>query len=156
MRRAVALLTLLLLASGSNAFAVTPRASLPDIEDEVMCPVCGTPLIVAEAPQAERERVFIRQLIARGETKSQIKRKLVDEYGSSVLALPEKKGFNLVVYLVPVGAILFAALLLALALPRWRRRRTSGSLVDGDRVGASPFTPAEAKQLEEELASYDS
>ena len=36
--------------------AAEPQASLPDIEDEVMCPICGTLLQLSDAPQAERER----------------------------------------------------------------------------------------------------
>jgi len=54
-----------LLAVPALAAAAVPRASLPDIEDEVMCPTCGVPLINAFSPQAEKERRFIRREIAR-------------------------------------------------------------------------------------------
>src|SRR4051794_29608804 len=57
------------------------RASLPDIEDEVMCPTCGVPLALAFSPQAERERQFIRDQIDRGRTKQEIKDALVAEFG---------------------------------------------------------------------------
>ncbi len=56
-----------------------PRASLTDIENEVMCVSCKEPLAVAQSPQADAERNFIRGLIARGETKPQIERALVDQ-----------------------------------------------------------------------------
>src|SRR5687768_16472459 len=84
-----------LLAMAGAAVAASPRTSLPDIEDEVLCPVCGTPLNQAQAPQAERERAMIRTLIAQGKTKPQINRRLVDEYGPGVLATPEPSGFSL-------------------------------------------------------------
>ena len=81
MRRAllVASVALLLLAP---AAAACPRTSLGDVENEVMCPVCGTPLNLAEeAPQAERERAFIQREIDRCRSKDQIKRALVAQYG---------------------------------------------------------------------------
>jgi hypothetical protein len=63
------------------------------VENEVMCPVCGTPLNLAEeAPQAERERAFIEREIDRCRSKAQIKRALVAEFGESVLALPGDEG----------------------------------------------------------------
>jgi cytochrome c-type biogenesis protein CcmH len=69
-RVALLVLTLTVLLSPTAAAAVSnPRASLPDIEDEVMCPICGTLLELSEAPQAVRERVFIRRLIAEGQSK---------------------------------------------------------------------------------------
>ena len=44
-----------------------PKTTLPDVEDEVMCPVCGTALNLSSSPQADRERVFIRQRDRRGQ-----------------------------------------------------------------------------------------
>ncbi len=90
-RICVALVAVLALApfaptASATAAAVTPRTSLPDVEREVMCPVCGLPLNVAESPQANRERVYIRSLIAQGETKDQIKRALVGQFGSRAAA----------------------------------------------------------------------
>jgi formate dehydrogenase maturation protein FdhE len=42
------------LVVATAAWASCPKATLADIEDEVMCPVCGVPLGLAEAPLAER------------------------------------------------------------------------------------------------------
>jgi hypothetical protein len=98
MKRFAALLALavaLVAIAVAPAGAAEPRASLTDIEDEVMCPICGTPLNLAAAPQAERERAYIRRLIARGRTKDEIKDALVREYGPEVLATPESEGFDL-------------------------------------------------------------
>src|SRR3954470_3853721 len=90
-----------LLAPAATAQQAPARASLPDIEDEVMCPICGTLLELSFSPQAERERDFIRRLIARGETKAQIKSALVDQYGEDVLATPSDSGFDLAAWIVP-------------------------------------------------------
>src|SRR4051794_5124898 len=98
MRAAVLATFAILLLTGPAASAAV-QASLPDIEDEVMCPICGTLLELAQSPQAQRERAFIRARIVRGKTKQEIKDALVREYGQDVLAVPADSGFDLSAYL---------------------------------------------------------
>src|SRR3954447_9622216 len=115
-RRALAALlaALVLLAPASALAAPAPKASLADVEDEVMCVLCGTALNISDSAQADRERAFIRAQIARGKTKAQVKDALVVEYGPSVLGVPKGGGFNAAVWLVP--ALVVAALLAGLAV----------------------------------------
>src|SRR5215210_6273480 len=74
---ACVLASTLLLPGGVDAQVAKPRASLPDIEREVMCTICGTLLAESQSPQADRERALIRRLIARGKDKDEIKDALV-------------------------------------------------------------------------------
>jgi len=132
------------------AGAVAPRTTLNDVEDEVMCPTCGTPLNLAtDAPLANDERALIRRLIAQGYTKDEIKHRLVQEFGPNVLALPRARGFDLSAYLVPV--VLGAAGLLAIAVlaVRWRRRRPR------DAAAVPDLDPADAQRLDSDLARFD-
>ena len=121
---ALAALTLAAPAAGQTGSdgPVQPRASLPQLEDEVMCPVCGTLLGLSRAPAAERQRAFIRTLIAEGKDEGQIKDALVAEYGPQVLALPEDEETDFFVYLVPVVGLVGGALLVLLAAVSWRRK----------------------------------
>ncbi|MDQ6915429.1 MAG: cytochrome c-type biogenesis protein CcmH, partial [Actinomycetota bacterium] len=91
------------------------KVSFNDVEDEVMCVVCGTPLNLSESPQADRERAYIHKLIAQGDSKQQIKDALVAQYGPAVLALPKGEGFDVAAYAVPIGVV-GAALVLVLVL----------------------------------------
>jgi cytochrome c-type biogenesis protein CcmH len=131
------------------ALAAEPRASLPDIEDEVMCPICGTLLELSEAPQAERERVFIRNLIAAGATKEEIKDALVTEYGEEVLAQPEGEGFDLAAYLVPILAFGLAIVALGIGVRRWRRTAGPPEAAAGPRDGES------SERIDSDMARYD-
>ena len=126
-----ALLAVALLAA--PAAAATPRASLPDIEDEVMCLECGTALNVSNSDVADQERDFIAGLVAQGMTKQQIKDRLVAEYGPRVLAEPEDDGFQLTAWLVPILAALAAVALVVLVARRWRRRGRGGAARRGAR-----------------------
>jgi cytochrome c-type biogenesis protein CcmH len=151
MRRALLVIGLVasLAVAPSLAAAAEPRASLTDIEDEVMCVVCGVPLELAtEAPQAIQERNLIRHLIAQGLTKDQIKERLVAEYGDEVLATPSDTGFDLAAWLVPGAAIVVAAIAIAVGLGRWRRRDGTPPAPD------EAVTDAESKRIDEDLARY--
>ena len=126
MRRA--LVAVLAFALAAPAGAAAAPASLPTIERQVMCVTCKIPLMVAQSPQADREREYIRGLIAQGHDEGQIKSDLVEQYGPTVLALPAAHGFDLAAYLVPAavvaalaglsgtGALVYAALAMALGV----------------------------------------
>jgi cytochrome c-type biogenesis protein CcmH len=139
-------------ALAAPAAAQEPQTSLPDIEDEVMCPVCGVPLELAtEAPQAEQEREFIRERIDRGQTKEEIKDALVAEFGPEVLALPEAEGFDLAAWLVPGAAIVIAGGAIFVGLRRWRR----GNGGSGGPSADDRLSDREAERLDSDLARYD-
>ncbi|MET0559872.1 MAG: cytochrome c-type biogenesis protein [Solirubrobacterales bacterium] len=135
------------------ALAAEPTASQTQIEAEVMCPVCGTLLQLAESPQAQREKAFVRRLIREGKAGQQVKDALVAEYGEAVLALPKGKGFNLSAYLVPAIAFVVALVALLFGVLRWRR---AGDPPGGDsRQPPQGPTPEDSARLDADLARYD-
>ncbi|HSR93846.1 MAG TPA: cytochrome c-type biogenesis protein CcmH [Solirubrobacterales bacterium] len=150
---AVAAAALALIALASPAAAATPQTSVTAVEGEVMCPICGTLLELAESPQAQRERVLVKRLIAEGKTKAEVKDVLVAQYGQAVLALPGGSGFDLTAYLVPAIAFLLAAVALALGVRRWRRAANSPG--PGNSPPAGGPQGEDAERLEADLARYD-
>ena len=151
-RRLILLLALVAVAvAPTAAFASAPKASLTDIESDVMCVTCREPLIEAQSPQAYEERGYIRTLIAQGMDKQQIERALVAQYGPAVLGKPPASGFDLTVYLLPAVAVVLALAITAIVLPRWRRsaqRRPA-------RQPAATVSAADAQRLEDELRVFD-
>jgi cytochrome c-type biogenesis protein CcmH len=139
---------------GKAAAAQTAEAppTLTEISGEVMCPICGTLLELAESPQALREKAFIKGLIAQGKTKAEIKDALVAQYGQEVLALPKGSGFDLSAYLAPVIAFVVAAVALAIGVLRWRR--DSGPPGPESPPVEGP-TGEDAERLDADLARYD-
>jgi cytochrome c-type biogenesis protein CcmH len=145
--RAVLLAAAVLALLAPAATAQTcPRTTLGDIEDEVMCPICGTPLGLAqEAPQAQQQRAFIEEQIADCRSKEEIKRALVAQFGEGVLALPgDESGDDdlgdVLVYAIPALALLAALGGGAIAAVRWRAAggddRPAGAERAGGRSGA--------------------
>ena len=154
-RRAAATLIALAAALAPAAPAVAcPKTSVADVEDEVMCPVCGTPLSLAtEAPQAKRQRAFILERVERCQSKDQIKAAMAAEFGDEVLAEPEDEGFGLAAYLVPALALAAALAAIAVAATRWRRRRPPRG--EGRTPSATGPPDPEARRLEADLRRYD-
>ena len=158
-RRLLALLTAVtvtawILAPAALAATSNPRASLTDIETDVMCTLCHESLAVANSPQADSERNYIRGLIAQGETKQQILQNMVAQYGSEVLGRPPASGFNLTVYVLPPAILVVGIVILAVTLPRWRRRTRAAAAASGSQPVAAQLDPAEAARLEHELSQF--
>lgn len=152
-RRRIGLLLALAALAAPPAAPGTAQArpSFPDVEDEVMCDTCNVPLHIAQSPRADQLRREIRDLIARGQSKGEIKATLKQRYGPAILALPEDEGFSLAAYLVPILAALGLIALLAVLVPRWRRRGGDGAAGD-----APAISPDDERRLEDELARFDS
>lgn len=143
-------------ALATSAMPGTPpqaQANLPDIEDQVMCPVCGTALNLSFSPRADRERAFIRHEIAQGKTEDEIIDDLVAQYGTSVLAEPPKSGFDLTAWLVPGIAIIIAAIAIGFGLRRWRR--AGRKLEEKAATNGKPLDDADRERLDSDLARYD-
>jgi cytochrome c-type biogenesis protein CcmH len=142
------LLALMLLLSLTAA--AEPKTTLPDVEDEVMCVECHTALNISQSPVADQERTFIRERIADGMTKAEIKAALVDAYGPDVLAEPTRKGFDLTAWLVPGALVALSALGVALLARRWRR--TSKPAPED---GGADLDPDDTRRLDAELTAFD-
>jgi cytochrome c-type biogenesis protein CcmH/NrfF len=136
---------------GAAAASGASRPTLPVIERQVMCVTCKIPLNVAQSQQADRERAYIQGLIDQGQSEAQIKSALVAQYGPTVLGLPATHGFDLAAYLVPLAVVLALLGLLAVLLPRWRRRQHG---YEGATGKAEPLDPGDAERLDADLARF--
>jgi cytochrome c-type biogenesis protein CcmH len=145
-RLALIVVTALLVVPVARASERDP--TLPELEGEVMCPVCGTTLDQSNAPAALQIKRVIADRIAAGDTKGEIKNRLVVEYGEAILAAPRRKGFGLLAWWVPLIGIVGAAVIVGAGAWRWSRRREREP--DGPRLD-----PALERRLDDELARWD-
>ncbi len=154
MKRALLIALCLLALPATAAAAPAPQTTVNAIEAEVMCPICGTLLELAESPQARREKVFVAKLVAAGKSKAEVKDALVAQYGPSVLALPKASGFDLSAYLVPILAIAIAVVVLAFSVLRWRRSGREDEPSANEAAANAP-QGEDAERLEADLSRYD-
>ena len=150
MRRAALAIALLALLVVPVARASDDHPTLADLEGEVMCPVCNTTLDQSSSPAARQIEAFISARIAAGDSKSQIKDRLVAEYGQQILAAPPKKGFNLLAWALPIVLLLGGGLVVGLLAWRWSHSREPGPP-----AATTQLSPALERRVDEELARYD-
>ena len=145
------------LAGAGAATAAEAPPTPSDVEDEVLCPTCETTLDQSNSPVARRMKAFIRARIAAGDSKGEIKAKLVDDFGEQILASPPREGFNLLAWWLPFAGLGAGALAVGALVWRWSRSREPVP----ERVGepepaASPeLDPALERRLDEELARFE-
>jgi cytochrome c-type biogenesis protein CcmH len=141
-------IVLLALLLAPVARASERHPTLAELEGEVMCPVCETTLDQSSSPAARQIKRVIATRIAAGDTKTQIKDRLVAEYGDAILAAPPRKGFGLVAWWLPVAGILVAAVVVGLGARRWARAREPAPV-------GPPLDPALERRLDDELRRFE-
>ena len=149
---------------------VTPALAqdVPVTDDEVnavakdlFCPVCeSTPLDVCPTQACADWRELIREKLSEGSTPEEVQAYFARQYGDGVLANPPKSGFNLILWLLPVVAVVLGGVFFTRFM---RSLRASAAGVDEaieedmaeTAVSSSskqPLSPDDIKaRLEEEL-----
>jgi cytochrome c-type biogenesis protein CcmH len=146
------------LVLAGTAVASETKPTLQELEQELTCPTCKTSLAMSDAPVADQIRAFVRERIAAGDTKTEIKDALVAEFGESVLAAPPREGFNLLAWVLPFAAVGAGLVLVGFLAWRWTRSpggRDTGTQGDPASNGRQSLPPELERRVDEELARYD-
>ncbi|MBF8266739.1 MAG: CcmH, cytochrome c-type biosis protein CcmH [Dehalococcoidia bacterium] len=92
------------------------------IDKSLMCPICpGETIDQSQATLAKQMQTIVREKLAQGESREEILQFFVDKYGPSVLAEPPKRGFNLLVWVVPPVALVLGGVILVMVVRGMRR-----------------------------------
>jgi cytochrome c-type biogenesis protein CcmH len=147
---AVALVALVLAAP---AAASERHPTLGELEGQLMCPICeGETLAQSDSPAAQRIKAYIELRISQGATRSQIKRELVDQWGTRILAAPPRHGFDLLAWLLPIVGVLAGAAVIGVLAWRWSRTREPAAQWT---LTARPLGLEEERRVDEELRRFD-
>ena len=91
------------------------------IAKQLFCPVCeNIPLDVCPTQACEQWRGVIREMLVEGYSEQEIKDYFVAQYGDRVLGVPPATGINWVVYIFPPLAFVVGAIILFVAIRRWK------------------------------------
>ena len=115
-------MTLLLVALAAIFLASDAQPTQAELEAELVCPTCKTTLDQSDAPVAQQMKRYIARRIAAGDTKSEIKDDLVAQFGKGVLAAPEREGFDLLAWVLPLVGLAAGGVAVSVLLWRWTRR----------------------------------
>jgi cytochrome c-type biogenesis protein CcmH len=145
----LAALVLLVLALAPVAAASEQHPTLGELEGEVICPTCHVTIDQSDSPIARRMKAFIAVRIRAGDTKSEIERKLIAQFGPEVIAKPSKRGFDLLAWMLPLAGVLGGAAVLAVAAKRWTRAPREPA------VAEAPLDPELERRVDDALARFD-
>ncbi|MDF1521439.1 MAG: cytochrome c-type biogenesis protein CcmH [Trueperaceae bacterium] len=125
-RIALAATWLVLLAGlvGSTAWAQQRAldAEVFAIGDELRCPTCVSESVAESNSAIAREmRVLIQDQLDQGRTRAEILAFFQERYGDWILLNPPRTGVMLLVWLLPVAALLVGAAVMLVLIRRWRR-----------------------------------
>jgi len=153
----LALLTLLALVLAAPAAASERHPTLPELEGQLMCPICeGETLAQSSSPAAQRIKIYIQRRIDQGATRSQIKDELVRQWGSRILAAPPRHGFDLLAWLLPLIGVLVALPVIGFLAWRWTKAREEPAADPPPwALNGHPLEPDLERRLDEELARFD-
>jgi cytochrome c-type biogenesis protein CcmH len=143
------------LALAAPAAASEQHPTLLELENQIMCPVCaGETLAQSDSPAAAQVKRYIQGRITAGATRSEIKRELVAQYGTRILAAPPRHGFDWLAWILPLVGIIGGAGAIGLLAWRWSRvheEPPAGSVS----LNGRPLDPDLERRLDEELARFD-
>ena len=139
------------LAVAAPELASDAHPTLAELEGEVMCPICKTTLDQSNSAAAQRIKAFIVRRIRAGDSKSEIERRLVDDFGPAILAQPPKHGFDLLAWVLPIAGLFGGALVVGIAAWRWSRRHDPEPAL----AGVGRLDPELERRLDEELRRFD-
>lgn len=87
-------------------------AKTQEIASQLRCPVCqGLAIADSPAEMAINMKKQVRELLGRGFTEQQILSYFEQSYGQFVLLKPKFQGVNALVWILPIGVLLFGVLI---------------------------------------------
>lgn len=123
---AVLVVAVLVLAArtGSGGDGST-EARVERLTSELRCPTCQG-LSVADSPSSTSRAITddVRRRVEAGESDEEIRQAYVETWGEWILLRPEGSGLGVLVWALPVIAVVIGGAGLAFALSRWRRQPT--------------------------------
>jgi cytochrome c-type biogenesis protein CcmH len=155
--RRLALLIAVVLLVPAPAEASEEHPTQAEVEKELICPVCKpATLDQSDSEIARNMKQFIARRIAAGDTKSEIKDKLVAQFGEQVLAAPPRSGFNWLAWVLPIAGLGLGVVVVGVAAWRWSRSRERPVEFPLEASnGRRAIDPELERRLEEELARFE-
>jgi cytochrome c-type biogenesis protein CcmH len=123
-----------------------------EINELIMCPLCAGQTIAQSNSETSRQmRDLVVKKLRQGESKEEILQYFESRYGERILATPNKKGFNLILWVLPFVAVALAAIVIYFLIRRWssRVRETAGANFDEAQLAEYQ------ERLEKELKLFD-
>jgi cytochrome c-type biogenesis protein CcmH len=118
----------------------------------IMCPLCAGQTIAQSSNETSRQmRDLVLKKLRQGETKEEILQFFESRYGERIMAKPNKKGFNLMLWFFPFVLVALAAIVIYYLIRRWSSKIQATPVAHFDENQFSEYK----ERLENELKQFD-
>lgn len=109
------------------------------LAEELYCPVCeNVPLDVCPTKACAQWRDLIREKMELGWSEKQIKEFFAEQYGDQVMAVPPRRGFNWLIYVLPPLVVLIGMVVVARVIGKPGKISAAAPLVEQNEKPATP------------------
>ena len=123
-----------------------------ELYERIMCPICpGQTIAQSNSGTSTQMRDLVLKKLRQGETKEEILQYFVSRYGERIMAKPNKKGLNLMLWFFPFVLIAFTAIVICLLIRRWSTRVQ----VETDTCFEDTQVTKYQERVEKELKEFD-
>jgi cytochrome c-type biogenesis protein CcmH len=123
-----------------------------EIYSLIMCPLCaGQTIAQSNNETSSQMRDLVLKKLRQGETKEKILQYFESRYGERIMAKPNKKGFNLILWIFPFVFVALAAIVIYFLIRRWSARAQVAPVAHFDEDQLSEYK----ERLEKELKQFD-
>jgi cytochrome c-type biogenesis protein CcmH len=118
----------------------------------IMCPLCaGQTIAQSNNETSSQMRDLVLKKLRQGESKEEILQYFESRYGERILAKPNKKGFNLILWVLPFVCVALAAIVIYFLIRRWSTRVPLTPVAHNDESQLFEYQ----ERLEKELKQFD-
>ena len=117
-------------AAGASVAPVAQQAAADSVLEartnavatQLRCPVCqGVSIQDSPAELAQQMRDLVREQLRTGKSPDEVKAYFVSKYGEWILLQPRASGFNILIYALPVLAVVGGLVVVVVAMRRWTK-----------------------------------
>jgi cytochrome c-type biogenesis protein CcmH len=98
------------------------EARTAEVAAQLRCPVCQG-LSIQDSPSelSQQMRAVVKDQLREGKSPDEVKAYFISKYGEWILLEPKAKGFNVLVYALPIALVLGGLGVIAVAVRKWTR-----------------------------------
>ena len=118
----------------------------------IMCPLCAGQTIAQSSNETSSQmRDLVLKKLRQGKSREEILQYFESRYGERILAKPNKKGFNLILWFLPLVLVALAAIVICFLIRRWFTMAQATPIAHFDEGQLSEYK----ERLEKELKQFD-
>ncbi len=153
----VALFFLILLFPNLEVIAQNPdeeelEKTASELYELIMCPICSGQTIAQSTSETSNQmRNLVLKMLRQGETKEEVLQYFISRYGERIMAKPNKKGLNLMLWFLPFVFLSLAAIVIYSLIRHWAKKVQVETVTHFEEAEKAEYK----ERLEKELKEFD-